>query len=423
LEKQKRMKAWVFSSGFFYLEDKIMGNVNIHVGEATQTPIEKLPIEIVERKGIEHPDTLTDRAAEETSVQYSKYCLENFGHIFHHNVDKAVLIGGQSRAWFGGGEIIAPMQLVIVGRAAYQTGNGQKIPIDEIVAKATAEFLHPDETDLRESEHIQFDYKIRPGATDLVENFERGQSVPLANDTSFGVAYHPLSETEKIVYAAEKLINHPATKEKFPQIGKDIKVMGVRHDNLLDITVAAAFVARHTPNRDVYDGIKEEIRGMVIEKAGEFTKREVRVFVNTADGEEDDAVYLTVTGTSAECGDDGQVGRGNRANGLITPYRPMTLEATAGKNPVSHVGKSYNVVARLICQRLCDSVPEISEASCYLVSQIGKPINQPQVANVRVRSTKPISFIQPIAQKIITETLDNWTEIRDGFLARRWELF
>jgi S-adenosylmethionine synthetase len=398
-------------------------NLDIHVSEATQTSIEKLPIEIVERKGFEHPDTLTDRAAEETSVQYSRYCLENFGYILHHNVDKAVLIGGQSRAWFGGGEIIAPIQLVIVGRAAYQNRNGQKIPMDEIVARATAEFLRPDETDLRESEHIQFDYKIRPGALDLVENFERGQSMPLANDTSFGVAYHPLSETEKIVYATEKLLNHSATKQKFPQIGKDIKVMGVRHNNLLDITVAAAFVARHTPNRNVYDGVKEEMRKMVIEKAAEFTNRKVRVFVNTADGDSDGAVYLTVTGTSAECGDDGQVGRGNRANGLITPYRPMTLEATAGKNPVSHVGKSYNVTAKLICQRLCEAVPEISEVSCYLVSQIGKPINQPQAVNVRVRSAKPISFIQPIAQRIITETLDNWAEIRDGFLARRWELF
>jgi S-adenosylmethionine synthetase len=87
------------------------------------------------------------------------------------------------------------------------------------------------------------------------------------------------------------------------------------------------------------------------------------------------------------------------------------------------VGKSYNVTAKLICQRLCEAVPEISEVSCYLVSQIGKPINQPQAVNVRVRSAKPISFIQPIAQRIITETLDNWAEIRDGFLARRWELF
>jgi S-adenosylmethionine synthetase len=51
-------------------------------------------------------------------------------------------------------------------------------------------------------------------------------------------------------------------------------------------------------------------------------------------------VYLTVTGTSAEAGDDGEVGRGNRVNDLITPYRPISLEAAAGKNPVTHVGQN-----------------------------------------------------------------------------------
>jgi S-adenosylmethionine synthetase len=42
---------------------------------------------------------------------------------------------------------------------------------------------------------------------------------------------------------------------------------------------------------------------------------------------------------------DAQFGRGNRINGLITPCRPMRLEAAAGKIPVTHVGKIYNVMA------------------------------------------------------------------------------
>ncbi len=58
------------------------------------------------------------------------------------------------------------------------------------------------------------------------------------------------------------------------------------------------------------------------------------VHVNTADDIKKKSVFLTVTGTSAEMGDDGSVGRGNRCNGLITPNRPMSMEATSGKNPI-----------------------------------------------------------------------------------------
>ena len=58
---------------------------------------------------------------------------------------------------------------------------------------------------------------------------------------------------------------------------------------------------------------------------------------------DESGIYLTVTGLSAEQGDDGEVGRGNRVNGLITPSRAMSLEAAAGKNAVAHVGKLYNL--------------------------------------------------------------------------------
>lgn len=113
--------------------------------------------------------------------------------------------------------------------------------------------------------------------------------------------------------------------------------------------------------------------------------RAAEVQVNTADGETADSIYLTVTGLSAESGDDGQVGRGNRANGLLTPYRPMSLEAVCGKNPVSHVGKLYNVVARRAAAAIVDEVPGVLEAYCFLASHIGRSIFEPQVFDVQVR--------------------------------------
>jgi S-adenosylmethionine synthetase len=84
------------------------------------------------------------------------------------------------------------------------------------------------------------------------------------------------------------------------------------------------------------------------------------VVVNAADDLQAGSVYLTVTGTSAEAGDDGEAGRGNRVNGLITPYRPMTMESAAGKNPVTHVGKISNVCASLITQRQVTEIAEIA---------------------------------------------------------------
>ncbi|MDG7049427.1 MAG: methionine adenosyltransferase, partial [Nitrososphaerota archaeon] len=55
-------------------------------------------IEFVERKGAGHPDTVCDRASEELSMALSRYYLDNFGRVLHHNVDKCVLVGGRSEA-------------------------------------------------------------------------------------------------------------------------------------------------------------------------------------------------------------------------------------------------------------------------------------------------------------------------------------
>jgi S-adenosylmethionine synthetase len=129
-----------------------------------------------------------------------------------------------------------------------------------------------------------------------------------------------------------------------------------------------------------------------------------------------------VTGTSSEAGDDGQVGRGNRINGLITPYRPMSLEAPAGKNPISHVGKLYNIIANRIANDVVNNFEEISEAYVYIVSQIGKPINEPQVLDIKIR-TKQNNLkifeneIRKIAQKHLEELPSLWKEILEGKVA------
>src|SRR5687767_10595383 len=75
------------------------------------------PVEVVERKGIGHPDTICDGIAERISVELCRYYLDHCGAILHHNVDKMLLCGGAARPAFGGGVIVEPIELYLGGRA------------------------------------------------------------------------------------------------------------------------------------------------------------------------------------------------------------------------------------------------------------------------------------------------------------------
>lgn len=388
----------------------------IVVSEMTFDKVSLQEAEIVERKGIGHPDTICDSLAEELSVELSKLYIKELGAIMHHNVDKALLVGGKAQSKFGGGEVISPIEIFLVGRALREI-DGKEFPVDELAIDVAHKWLKKHIRNLDFSKHVVLQTRIKPGSKDLVELFDRFQKkgeVPLANDTSFGVGFAPFSELENIVFYTEKLLNSEEIKNKHPEVGEDIKVMGVRIKNNIRITVSAAFVDKYVKNINQYKEQKEAITKLVLENAQKYTDKNVNVFVNTADDIENESVYITVTGTSSEQGDDGQVGRGNRANGLITPYRPMSLEAAAGKNPVSHIGKIYNVVANIIANRVVKEVEGIEEAYCYMVSQIGKPINEPQVCDVKVRK-KGDSFDKEAVRKIAQEELEK--------MPNTWKLF
>lgn len=345
--------------------------MKIHIEKLNQKSVSEQNIEIVERKGIGHPDSLTDAICEAASRVVSNYYIEKKGFICHHNLDKGLLIGGISNPVFGGGEIIETPTAIVAGTATIIER------IDDIKK------LIYEEVDRYFDRTLRFADKLNPhilvnihsGSTALVDIFRRFSKgeMPPANDTSFGVGYAPMSELETTVLNIEKFLNSKEIKKKFPSIGEDIKVMGNRNDHNSEVTVAIAFISQFLPSLEEYYNQKEKIRELLEKK---FKTDGMSVFVNTCD--EKDSVYLTVTGTSWEMGDDGQVGRGNRANGLITPCRTMSLEAVAGKNPVSHVGKIYNLKAQEIANKINDTF-EVKEIQVQLLSKIGKPINDPFV--------------------------------------------
>ncbi|MHA1237942.1 MAG: methionine adenosyltransferase [Candidatus Odinarchaeia archaeon] len=360
---------------------------NIQVDQLNIKPIEEQSIEIVERKGVGHPDTICDALAEEVSRRLSKYYLDNYGRILHHNVDKASLAGGRAQAVFGGGEVLEPIYILMLGRATIdilKDNTLEKVPLGTIIIDSVKEYLDRNFRFLDVDRHIQIDHKVRAGSADLVSLFDSAQSIPKANDTSFGVAFAPLSETERLVLETEKLLNSRQFKKRLPEVGEDIKVMGLRQGNKIKLTIAAAMISEIIPDLDHYLNVKEEVKNTILDLGTKITERELIVDVNTADIIEKESCYITVTGTSAESGDDGQVGRGNRANGLITPFRTMSLEATSGKNPVSHVGKIYNVMCNEIANKIIQEVKGVREVYLRFLSQIGKPIDQPLIANAQV---------------------------------------
>lgn len=356
---------------------------NIVISKGGYTPVPELDVEIVERKGIGHPDTIIDGIMEEISVELSKAYLKEFGAILHHNVDKGQIVGGEAKPEFGGGKVIQPVFILLSGRASYEA-EGKIIPVQEIALETTKKYIKQNLRFLDPDADIEIMSKIRPGSRDLVELFLRNKGVPLANDTSFGVGYAPFSDAENVVLAVEKYLNSKEYKKAHPEVGEDIKVMGLRENSKIKLTVAVAFVDRFIHSLEEYITTKERVKNDILKKAKEITKMDVEVFLNTADDIKNKSVYITVTGLSAEAGDDGSVGRGNRVNGLITPFRLMTLEAAAGKNPVNHVGKIYSVLAFKIAKEISEECPDLRDVSVSLLSQIGKPINEPKMAFVEL---------------------------------------
>jgi S-adenosylmethionine synthetase len=343
------------------------------------------PVEIVERKGLGHPDTICDALAERLSVRLCRFYLDQIGVIMHHNVDKALLWGGTARPSFGGGEVTAPIEIFLAGRAVDRIDD-VTVPIADLVNEIATDWFARNFRALDPARHLRVHSLVRPGSADLVDLYMRQKAAGrwLANDTSCGVGFAPLSQLEATVLGVERHLNTSAFKAEVPAAGEDIKVMGVRLGEAITLTVACAIIDRYTADLTAYLDHKDRIAAAARDAAAATTDMKVTVDVNTADDPENGEVYLTVTGTSAEAGDDGEAGRGNRFNGLITPYRPMTMESIAGKNPVTHVGKLYNIAAHRIAEALVGSLPEVSAAQVYMVSQIGRPVTDPRVADICV---------------------------------------
>lgn len=362
-----------------------------------------LPFEVVERKGLGHPDTLADGISEAISRSLCRHYLDEFGQILHHNVDKVLIIAGQSAPCFAGGTILKPPSVVVGGRASRPSAK----TMAEIIEDATTSHFHKTVKNLQQ---FLVEPRVEEGAPELRSLIGRG-----ANDTSIGVGYAPRSKTEQLILDLEEVVR------SVPAAGEDIKLMAVRIGDKLTLVVAAAMVSRFIDSREDYDEAKAAIQEAVMRKALAEHGGEVEVCVNCADAGEN--IYLTVTGTSIEMGDDGATGRGNRGSGLITPMRPMTMEAIAGKNPVSHVGKIYNVMAHKAAAEIAE-LEGVEEAYVTLVSKIGSPINQPLLQSVQISGdTTLTAAVESKVDSILDFWLESTEDLVDKFVEGKLAIY
>ncbi|MDN5357663.1 MAG: S-adenosylmethionine synthetase [Candidatus Methanomethylophilaceae archaeon] len=394
---------------------------NIYVEGIDEVPVPNRKVEIVERKGIGHPDSVSDGIAESVSRALCKMYVKEFGHVLHHNTDETQIAAGRAHPKFGGGTVIDPSYILLVGRATTEVEVGKELkflPCKPVALRAAKDYLEKNFPNLDVNSEVIMDARIGLGSDDLTGVYKA--SGYHANDTSFGVGYAPFSITDRLTLETEEFING-ALKKKMPETGQDVKVMASRIGKDVTLTVACAMVDRYLTDADAYKSAMVQLKNEVTDNALKIVGNEdinVKVDVNTGDDYSRKVYYLTVTGMSQEMGDDGSVGRGNRCNGLITPYRPMSMEATSGKNPITHVGKIYNVMSKLVAEEISKEIGPEVEIRVRLLSQIGKPISQPLNASVQVLAPgadqpKELSRWKSDAESIVEYWLDNIDKVTE----------
>lgn len=385
--------------------------VPIQVLRPTHDPVATWPMEVVERKGLGHPDTICDAAMEQVAIALARAYRNACGRILHFNADKGMLVAGAVDCRPGGGTVLEPMRLVIGDRATFEW-RGKRLPIEDIAVRAVQEWFKGHLRHVNPAEHLRCQVELRPGSTELRTVIDH-DGAPVANDTSAAVGYAPLTPTERLVLGLERFLNGESFKQAFPETGEDVKVLAVRTGSDVHVTVAMPLLASAILTEADYFARKAAMLGAM----RHFVRKEtasglsVRIGFNTLDrkGSGAEGMYLSLLGTSAEAGDSGEVGRGNRVCGVISLGRPASAEAAAGKNPVAHVGKIYTVLAQVLAERIHREVPGLREATVWLTSEIGRPISSPRLAMVEVSLNRGVSLrsVQPQVRRLARGALAN----------------
>lgn len=373
--------------------------------------IENEIVEMVERKGIGHPDSLADMIAETFSCRYSQYCLKMFGVVLNHWVDKVVLSGAKSEVSFGKAKVLKPINAYLFGKVTFGAGK-DRIDILKIFRESVAEVLANVFGDNGMLKKVNYVVDVNDGVgMDHSKGFynparpddlRKIQDTQMANDTVACSAYAGYSRAEFLAIKLENFINSPRFKDRFPETGCDVKVMVTRINNNFDVTVCVPFIAKMTKNLDFYKKQLKLIEEFIGKAAERFIPSgEITLHVNTKD--KADSGYITVFGTALDKGDYGMVGRGNKYNGVININREMNVEAVSGKNPVCHAGKLYNIIAQEIANVIYKKFS--IENYINISARNGQPLRNP--AYVAVKLSKGTKEETDYIRGIVNNRINN----------------
>ncbi|MGI5180169.1 methionine adenosyltransferase [Dactylosporangium sp. CA-152071] len=381
------------------------------IGEATS-----LPFEVVERKGIGHPDSMADLVAEEFSLRYSLSGLERFGAVPNHWVDKVALIGAAANVTFGGYKIAKPISAYLFGKVTPSVGD-EALPIADLFESTVRDVLAIATGDESIAANVRCLVENTSGvAMDHPRGFYRPStagdynvaiSERRANDTSFCTAYAPATVTERLAIALENFVNDAAFRDTFPLVGSDVKVMVTRVGDHADVTMCLPFHPERTPTFEQYRSTLAQAETAV----RDFAEQQIRAWawdgtvslaLNTKD--RNGGAYLAPFGTSLGKGDCGLVGRGNKSNGVIPAVRCTGVEAMAGKNPMHHTGKLYTLAAMRIADRVNAELGLSNET--VLLSRNGHLLSHPAFVGVRLAAGSTSSEQKAIGD-IVDDVLSN----------------
>ncbi|MCX6787127.1 MAG: hypothetical protein NTY93_01210 [Candidatus Kaiserbacteria bacterium] len=358
-----------------------------------------LPIEVVERKGVGHPDSLADALANEVSVRYSQHCLEQFGFVLHHNVDKLYIGAGHFRNDYGHCERVSPIQVQTNGRMSNVLGI-EPIDIQSIQRQAITEYL------FKVLPHLgNEDIEIMPNATQCtkVPHWFTPRSrddvpdavSPKANDTSFCVSHWPPTPAESIAYRLERYFWEAVDGYSIPcfnEIGQDIKVLVLRQGRCLEVALCVPTISTHTMSYEHYRALITEHETRLQEIAEDILlshQLDVTVRVNPYQ-----RLYMLGIGSCIECGEEGMVGRGNTISGIISSHRVHTQESWAGKNPVYHTGR----VLGFLTSKLARAISTKLNVKCSVsaMTRCGDSLIPPRFLGVSVDREVNQGDLEPI---------------------------
>ncbi len=395
--------------------------MHIQIVQAPFPNVNDLPFEIVERKGIGHPDTLCDAIAEKASQLYSKYFLEKYNKLAHHWFDKVMLIGGQSDMRYGYGKLTQPYKVIFAGKGVLSVG-AETIPIDNIFWQAASEVLNKVLRNFQASENLVVvselvDYrgpvnKRTRYTPDKPEDlFDPKDKQRVSNDCNVCNSFSPLSQLESMVKTVEAFLHSDQYIKKNKDTGLDIKIVGTRKGKTIELFINIPFIAQYIESYEHYLERVKNVYDDVMQFLTERFECNIQLVINpqNVNGQP----YLTVTGTVADTGDLGVVGRGNRLNGLITPMRPMSIEAPSGKNPIDHTGKLYGLLSQKISDKISTDLGVDNQTHITTFKEC--PLDSPQDVLIYIhKEHHPETHKKIIA--IIQEEVSNIYSVTDELI-------